>query len=151
RLFGNAARRWRCIGLSLAVARGRTMATQSTCSGFTLPSARQVRMDSWGIPPECRRRVSFDSSIAAANSPSFRRALAASPRIPPMPRMFIATPKISFRFLRLLNLRPRVAKRYRTVEDRTVRRRILVHAEVAQPLELVAAQHRRALQRRLHF
>src|SRR5690242_11339647 len=54
-------------------------------------------------------------------------------------------------FLRLFDLRPRVAQRHRPIEYRTLRRGVLVYAEVAQALELIPAQHRRALQRWLHF
>src|SRR5581483_2572911 len=44
----------------------------------------------------------------------------------------------------LLDLGPGVPQRHRPVKDGRLRRRVFVHAEVAQPLELVAAPDRRA-------
>ena len=72
---------------------GRATATASTCSGLAPASCRQVAMECSGkspVPPQFkRRRTSFDSSTAATNSPSLRMAVAASPSMPPIPRMII--------------------------------------------------------------
>ena len=49
----------------------------------------------------------------------------------------------------LVELRPRIFKRYRAVEDKVVRRRVGVGAEVANTLKLIGLAHRGILQRRL--
>ena len=93
-------------------------------------------------PHRRRRRTSFDSSTAAASLPSLSMAHAASPRIPPIPRMIITgkrrRPAYALAFSLLFDLGPGVAQRHRAVEDQLAGRGIRVDAEIAQPLELVA-------------
>src|SRR5260370_24259526 len=52
--------------------------------------------------------------------------------------------------LRLLDLRPRIAQRHRSVEDELLTRRIGIDTEIALALELVTTAHRGSCQAGLH-
>src|SRR5439155_23458662 len=87
RLFGNRARNWRWRLVSGPAANGRTIATQSTSSGFAPAIARQEAIADSGKAPERYWRETLISSTAATSLPFLTTAAAASLRIPPIPKM----------------------------------------------------------------
>src|SRR5713101_102013 len=124
------------------------MATQSTCSRLEPARRRHSVTAACGMPAGPIPRVIFTSSMAAWTSPFLRTTHAASLRRPPRPRI-----TISFRLLFSLffYFRPSIAQRDSSVEYHFLRGCIRIHAEIAQPLELVAAARRRAAETRLQF
>src|SRR5258706_10950509 len=101
-------------------------------------------MEARGMPGRIPR-VILDSSTAASSTPSFKSAQAPSPSNPPKPRITMA----SFRFL--LDFGPGIAQRHGAVEHQLMRSGIAIHAEVAEPLELITAAGCRAGQARLQL
>ena len=82
-------------------------------------------------------RASLASSIAAFSSPSFRTAQAASPSKPPSPRITMLFVDFSSRSWPTCRVSATVR-----LNTRLARRRIGVHAKIAQPLELIATARR---------
>ena len=118
-------------------ANGRTTATQSTWSRVAPARRRHSSIAACGNRRRARTpRVSFASSTAARSSPSFRTAHAASAE----QSAESENDHGLFRFL--LDLGPGVAQRHGAVEHQLLRRRVGIDAEVAQPLELIAAARR---------
>ena len=78
-------------------------------------------------PLGVRARASLDSSTAATSRPSIRIALAASLRMPPIPRMIMLgsdcqAPSLFVRgLLRLFDLSPGIAQRHGPVEHQVLR------------------------------
>src|SRR5436305_6017912 len=88
-------------------------------------------------PPPAKRmpwRVSFDSSTAATSSPSFNMAAAASPWMPPIPRMIMYGGLCLCAFF---DFGPGVSQSDGPVENRLAERGVRVDAEIAETLELV--------------
>src|SRR5258705_9535948 len=65
------------------------METQSTSSGLALAIARHAAMEASGSAPIRYCRETLTSSTAATSWPSLTIAAAASPRIPPIPRIIM--------------------------------------------------------------
>src|SRR6185503_16662087 len=142
---GKRDRSFRCSPLSVAPGIGRETATQSTSPALTPASSRHIAMAASGSSPlGVRARASLDSSTAAASRPSIRIALAASLRMPPIPRMIMlgsdcqALSLFVRGLLRLFDLSPGIAQRHGPVEHEVLRRRVPIDTEITQPLELVA-------------
>ena len=128
RLLGNRVRNCRCRDASGTRREGPHDARSRPHARASTPaSARHSRdglLRQFGGPgsarPGCRLcRLSLDSSTAAARWPSFRIAEAASPRMPPIPRMiiWISLPAL----LGFLDLGPGIAQRYRPVKHQLAR------------------------------
>src|ERR1035441_3937927 len=115
---------------------------------------RQVATAFSGKRPGWGRRVSLASSMAAAIWPSLIRVAAASPRTPPIPRMFIAMHQkptgdkiagatVSIALPAFFDFCPSVLQSYRSVENRFAWNGIVIRAEVAEAFELKTFTRRR--------